>query len=99
MRYTRGVRYKERQRGHLYVLKTDTIFSTRYIPVEWNRMGGGAWGFRDERPRLQTIGRNRRTLGSGREEGSTPIRSLLVGYGEWRVIDGCLYREEERVFI
>ena len=41
MRYTRGVRYKERQRGQLEELVTDTISSKRDIPLEWNRAAMG----------------------------------------------------------
>ena len=96
MRYTRGVRFKERQWGHLAELQMDTISSQKDILIDQNR---------NERAERETKEFNLMLLAginerweSSREEGDDTTKKPLVDYDEWRSIDGCLYKEESQEY-
>ena len=92
MRYTRGVRFKERQWDRLEEFQMDTASLQKDIPIEQNR---------NERGEQETNVFNLRLLAeiherceSSREEGAGATKKPLVDYDEWRAIGGDIYREE-----
>ena len=92
MRYTRWVRYKECQWAQLSELQMDTISTQRDILIEQNRIEGEDSAAKEFNRRLLEEIDER--LGTSREAGADVNKKPLVDYDEWRVIDGCLYREE-----
>ena len=78
--------------GELSEFQMDNISLQRDIPIEQNRSEGADAAAKEFNIRLLADIDER--WETSREEGADVAKKPLIDYDEWRVIDGCLYREE-----
>ena len=92
MRYTRCVRYKERQWGQLAELQVDGIALQRDILVEQNKREPTDNEQRDSNVRL--LAEIDERWGMSRTENADIAKKPPLSYNKWRAIEECLFREE-----